>query len=115
VEQSSLSMQDIASSVQKSSNEQANTANHISTNIEKVSQSTTQINHALDGQAQACAQVAGFLDGMLERNRRSEDAVSHLDITMRELRAEAESLREAMGHFEHSGEDQERAEPQDPA
>jgi methyl-accepting chemotaxis protein len=95
----SSAIQEIAQSVQRSTEEQVTNASHISGGIETVSASTSQINAALSAQSEACDQVASFLESMLGQNRETESSVGHLDRTMRELLAEAADLRAAVERF----------------
>jgi methyl-accepting chemotaxis protein len=92
-------IQEIATSVHGSAEEQVNNTSHLAGGIETVNANTHQIEKALGAQSQACDQVVSVLERMLGRNRDTEESVGNLDRTMRELLSEAVDLRVAVEHF----------------
>jgi methyl-accepting chemotaxis protein len=99
VAQTSGTIQDIARSVHSSAEDQAASTKHIACNVAEVTNSTAQINVALEAQSQACGQVVVFLEGMTSQTQVATDSASHLKQTMAELRAQAASLRAAVERF----------------
>jgi len=95
----SVSIQEVATSVHRSAEEQVKNATHLAGGIETVGESTRQINTALGAQSEACDQVVEVLELMLGRNRETEDSGAKLDGAMRELVAEAVDLRAAVERF----------------
>jgi methyl-accepting chemotaxis protein len=95
----SASIQEIASSVHRSAEEQVRNAVHLAGGIETVGSNTQQIDTALGAQSGACDQVVEVLELMLGRNRDTEASGSKLDDAMRELVAEAVDLRAAVERF----------------
>ena len=67
--------------------------------IEGVREAVEQINGALQEQSAACRSAVEFLEEVYGRTRSNEQSAQRMDGVTKELRRQAEALREHVGHF----------------
>ncbi len=99
VYRSALTMKEVAQQVRATTEEQSRGFRRIRENVEGVRGTVEQIDEALQGQSQACAEVARFLEHVFEGTRTNEASAERMGTAMQELVSQAEALREDVKCF----------------
>lgn len=94
-----FAMRDAALQVHATSAEQARGSARIRDSIGGVRQASERINQSLQDQSQSCRLALGTLEQVCERTRANEDASRSLEIAMRGIFREAETLRADVRRF----------------
>jgi len=99
VYRSSVTMQEVAQQVRRTTEEQSRGFGRIRESIEGVREAVEQINGSLRDQSSACAQVAEFLEQVADGTRSNEDAAQRMGDSMRVMMEQAEALRADLEEF----------------
>ncbi len=93
------SLVDVAQTVNRITDAQNQSTDHISRSVENVRESSNKINLALREQLNACDVVGTSFASMVDRNRLNQDSVRALDDAVQGLMQQAETLRVNMRRF----------------
>jgi len=100
VYRSSVTMQEVAQQVRRTTEEQSRGFGRIRESIEGVREAVEQINGSLRDQSSACSQVAEFLEQVADGTRSNEDAAQRMGDSMRVMMDQAEALRADLEQFQ---------------
>jgi methyl-accepting chemotaxis protein len=100
VYRSSVTMQEVAQQVRRTTEEQSRGFGRIRESIEGVREAVEQINGSLRDQSSACSQVAEFLEQVADGTRSNEEAAQRMGESMRVMMSQAEALREDLEQFQ---------------
>lgn len=94
------SLVDVAQTVNRITDAQNQSTDHIARSVENVRESSNKINLALREQLSACDMVGTSFADMVDRNHLNQDSVRALDDAVQSLMQQAEALRKNVRRFD---------------
>jgi methyl-accepting chemotaxis protein len=99
-----VAMREVAGQVHRTTEEQAQGARRIRDGVEQVQEAVAAIHQALTEQRAACGGAAGDLRRVAERTESHQESARRMADATRDLRAQAESLRDDVRNQQRTGE-----------